>query len=145
SRALLTAAFWAITVATVGIPATLLLGRAVGIGYVWPAFAVAALFSGWIAWRKAGTVDHELESGGLLMLKTIAGQGFEDSEHGVRPTLPGIKHLLEVHLGPTDHAVQRTLTDLDLRARTGASVVAISDETGSTTIPSGTQPLRAGQ
>jgi hypothetical protein len=145
SRALLTAALWAITGAAMGIPATFILGRAVGIGYVWPAFLAAVLFSVWIAWRKAGSVDNELQSGGIIVLKTIAGQGFEDEHHRVsRPTLPGIRDLLQVKLEEGDFAVGQTLTAIALRSRTGANVVAIQDQAGASTIPNGTETLRPG-
>lgn len=145
SRALLRAALWATAVAAIGIPATFILGRAVGIAYVWPAFLAAAVLSVWIAWRKVGNVDSELQSGGLIVLKTIAGQGFEDEHHRLsRPTVPGIRNLLEVKLEENDFAVGLTLTAIDLRARTGANVVAIHDHQGASTIPNGTETLQVG-
>lgn len=139
ARAVMTAGFLALFVAVIGIPASFVLGRVVGNVYVWPAFLVTLSISGWLVWRRVGSLESELHSGGLLVLQTIAGQGFSDVERQSRTSLMGIKDLLEVTLKSGDHAVGKTLALLDLRSHTGANVVALKLPDGSTSIPSGVE------
>ncbi len=58
--------------------------------------------------------------------------------------LPGMGALAKVTLEADSSAIGRTLAELDLRGRTGASVLAISNGEEGVTIPTALQRLRAG-
>lgn len=141
ARAVFRASIGTLVVAGLGVPGALLLGRAFGIAYVWPAFLVSLALSAWLLWRRIGSLDTELQSGGLIMLQAIAGQGFGEARAESRPSLPGLDQLRAVHLTPSSYAVGRTLTELALRSQTGASVVAIRSGEGAIVIPTGGEPL----
>src|SRR5690606_5030502 len=144
SQALLSTAIGILIVAVFGIPGTFLLGRAVGTVYVWPAFLLALLLSGWVLWRRIGSLDSEMRSGGLLMLKAVAEQGFTEVSVDHHPTLPGLPSLLPVKLAGSHFAVGKSLAEIDLRATTGASVVALTTPQGGSAIPTGAETLSEG-
>ena len=56
----------------------------------------------------------------------------------------GLGEPIAVELGPTSPAVGRTLAELDLRGRTGATVLAISAGGAPVVVPTGDQRLAAG-
>jgi monovalent cation:H+ antiporter-2, CPA2 family len=62
----------------------------------------------------------------------------------VGQVLPGLGALSTVHLDAAHHAVGRTLSDLDVRGRTGATVLAITRGVEGVSVPTGHETLRAG-
>jgi CPA2 family monovalent cation:H+ antiporter-2 len=64
----------------------------------------------------------------------------------VETILPGFGGTASIRMPPASAAVGRSLADLDLRAQTGATVLAIArgDHASGLATPSPTEPLRAG-
>jgi CPA2 family monovalent cation:H+ antiporter-2 len=58
--------------------------------------------------------------------------------------LPGFEGLTAIKLADGAAAVGKTLADLDLRAQTGASVLAIGRDGGGIATPRPDEPLRVG-
>jgi CPA2 family monovalent cation:H+ antiporter-2 len=58
--------------------------------------------------------------------------------------LPGLGEIASHPIDAQCPSVGRSLSELDLRGRTGANVVAISREGGSVLLPEGNERLRAG-
>lgn len=144
SKDLLQAAIMLLMVAAIGVPVTFLLGHAVGLTYIWPALAAALGISAWLAWRHVSAVDSDIESGSVLMLRTIAEQGLPEAERETQPPLPGLNSLHEVTLDNGDFAVGQSLADLRLRSLTGASVVALRTDSGGLGLPTGAEILAVG-
>jgi CPA2 family monovalent cation:H+ antiporter-2 len=96
-------------------------------------------------WRNAGVVEVEFRSAAERIAVVLAEQGAapEKSLAGA-PLLPGLDLLQRLHVAEGSYAVGRTLYELDLRARTGASVVAIHREGGEVLVPTGHERLEVG-
>jgi CPA2 family monovalent cation:H+ antiporter-2 len=62
----------------------------------------------------------------------------------IETVLPGFGGLVSLALAPSSPAVGRSLAELDLRARTGVTVLAIARGDNGTVTPSPTEPLHAG-
>ncbi len=128
----------------VGLPLALLLGPLLGVSYVWPALLVALVVPGIFAWKRATRWDHDLTSGGLLMLQTIFDQGLPEDQAERLTHFSALGKVSSVVLEPASHAVGKTLTELQLRSLTGASVIGISTDATSFTAPAGDYVLQAG-
>ena len=61
----------------------------------------------------------------------------------MQPLLPGLGEVTPVRLEANSAAVGKTLAELDLRARTGASVIAVTRGEGEVIAPTGRETLRA--
>ncbi len=144
ARGMFTAAVGLLTLASLGLPTTFLLGRALDTVYVWPAFLGSALIAGWLSWRRFGALDSEINSGGLLLLRTIAGQGYDEHRESNLPPLVDVERPEPLTLERAHFAVGKTLTSLALRSVTGASVVAIDSGNHSAKIPTGSETLTEG-
>ncbi|MEQ1570858.1 MAG: TrkA C-terminal domain-containing protein, partial [Myxococcota bacterium] len=92
---------------------------------------VAGAWAASQVWRRAGEVDAE--SGAAAMARRLT-----------RPTLDGPGHPVEVDLAADSAAVGRTLAELDLRARSGATVVAVTRAGRPPELPRPDDPLQAG-
>jgi len=97
--------------------------------------------------RSITDFDRHVHAGSALIVEVLSRQG---SDHEppqlaeVSAMLPGFGDLATIVLASGAHAVGKTLAEIDLRAKTGASVLAITREGGGTANPSATQPLCAG-
>lgn len=143
-HALLRAVLVLLAMACVGLPLSLLLGPILGVRFVWPALVVALIVPGYFAWKSATRWDYELTSSGLLVLQTISEQGLPEENEDHPPRMSGLAHLRRVLLESTSFAVGKTLTQLQLRSLTGASVVGISNTESSFLAPSGDRTLLPG-
>lgn len=143
ARRLLHASVIAALIVVVGLFGAVLLAPIVGRRYVWAGFGLSLLFTLTLVWRRAGAVDDEITSGGALLIQAIAEQGLPEAAR--ETVVPGVLplNLREVQLSPTDFAVGKTLTDLRLRALTGASVLALQVK-GEIRSPTGAEPLAPG-
>jgi CPA2 family monovalent cation:H+ antiporter-2 len=77
----------------------------------------------------------------------LARQSSEKSQpelSEVQTALPGFQSLTPVALADGAPAIGKTLAELDLRAKTGASVLAISRDGGGIANPRPDEPLRDG-
>jgi CPA2 family monovalent cation:H+ antiporter-2 len=108
----------------------------------WPAVAAFVLVEAFlvlILWRSAATMQGEVTPGAAVIARAIL-QGTASGRGGEPVRRP--RGLLTI--GPEDHAVGRTLVDLDVRARTGASIVAFQLPGEEPRPPSGREPLAVG-
>lgn len=144
ARSVFTAAVGLLTLGSLGLPTTFLLGRALDTAYVWPAFLGSALVASWISWQRFDALDSEINSGGLLLLRTIAGQGYDEHRDSHLPPLVTVDHTEPLTLEASHFAVGKTLSSLALRSITGASVVAMDSESGPAKVPTGNEMLTVG-
>jgi CPA2 family monovalent cation:H+ antiporter-2 len=97
--------------------------------------------------RSIEDFDKHVHAGSALILEVLARQGSEKSIpelSEVEKMLPGFEGLTPVALADGALAIGKTLAELDLRAKTGASVLAISRDGGGTANPRPDEPLRTG-
>ena len=121
-----------------GVPAAVLL-----------ALVVVAL--GVTFWRSAANLQGHVRAGAEVILEALAAQsraratssGGDTLEH-IHQLLPGLGALAAVRLDPGSAAIGRTLAQLNLRGRTGATVLAVTRSEGGVLVPTATELLRAG-
>ena len=105
------------------------------------AVALAAMLL--VARRSLRDFDGHVRAGSELLLELLAhpeDQPLTTVEH----VLPGFGDLASITIPAGSSAIGRSLADLDLRARTGATVLAIARGEHGVATPSPTEPLRAG-
>ncbi len=100
-------------------------------------------------WRSARDLEGHIRAGAGMIVEALAVTGDHPAApggvmHEVRQLLPGIGELTQVVLGPRDAAAGRTLTDINLRGLTGASVVAICRGEERIVVPDGHERLESG-
>ena len=96
-------------------------------------------------WRSASNLDDHVKAGAQLVAEMLIGQASSPEPlDKVDSVLPGLGNLISVRLIPGSPAIGKTLIDLDLRGRTGASVLAIGRPDGGSAIPTGREPLAEG-
>ncbi len=119
------------------VPGVALLG--VVIAFLWVAF-----------WRSATDLQGHVRAGAQVVLDALAAQTRRAQlpdeaplEH-VHQILPGMGALTAVRLAAESPAVGRTLAQVKLRGRTGATVLAITRAEGGVIVPTARERLRAG-
>jgi CPA2 family monovalent cation:H+ antiporter-2 len=128
----------------VGFPASAVLQPFVPMGGLVPAVAVLVLaFAGW---RATANLHGHVSAGSELIVEALSRQRRQPTERlaDVEALLPGFAGLAPVTLVATSPAVGLTLAALNLRAITGASVLAITREGGGTASPKPDEMLQAG-
>jgi CPA2 family monovalent cation:H+ antiporter-2 len=96
-------------------------------------------------WRSASNLDEHVKAGAQLVAEALVGQAAPPERlEKVESMLPGLGNLTSVRLPADSPAVGKTLVDLDLRGRTGATVLAIGRPDGAVATPTGREPLAAG-
>lgn len=96
--------------------------------------------------RSIENFAKHVRAGSSLIVEVLGRQG-EPGAHQLRDVqavLPGFDGLTPVSLVEDSPATGKSLAEIDLRARTGATVLAISRHGGGTANPSPKDPLRAG-
>lgn len=146
AQAFLRASVALLVVLCVGVPAGAVLKPLLGLPRVWPVLSVVFFMVGAIAWREAGKLDGDIQSGGEILVRAIASQGLPDHEpHEHRGSiLPGLNRMGEVTLEAGAPAIGKTLADLRLRTVTGANVIALRHADGNVVVPRGTERLVEG-
>jgi CPA2 family monovalent cation:H+ antiporter-2 len=122
-----------------GVPVPLLLLGLVG----------GALIS---SWKAAANLDQHFRAGAQAVLEVLAAQpsaagSAAPSRHtldAIPKILPGLGDPISVPITPGCPAEGRSLAELDVRGRTGASVIAVKSAKGPVMMPGGDQVLRAG-
>lgn len=106
---------------------------------------------GILFWRSASNLQGHVRAGAEVMLEMLDSQRRDDVSLAppqappLTTLLPGLGPLLQIEIGPDSPAVGRTLAELNLRALTGASVVAMKRASGEGVgVPSGRETLSAG-
>jgi len=98
------------------------------------AIAILAL----AATRSITAFDSHVRAGSALIVDVLGRQGSPDEP------VPSLPDITPIALPAGAPAIGKSLADLDLRARTGASVLAIRRDAGGTANPSPQEPLHAG-
>jgi len=101
----------------------------------------------WSFWRRAADLQGHVRAGAEIIAEALGRAS--RSEHSVsmgdvQALLPGLGDISSHTIGADSPSVGRSLKELDLRGRTGATVVAISRAGGSVLLPEGNERLRAG-
>ncbi len=102
-----------------------------------------------ITYRSIVDFSQHVRAGSELILELLHTQPSGEHAGPIGPqletVLPGFGGLVSVTLEPTSNAVGKSLAQLDLRARTGATVLAIGrGGAGGFATPTPTEPLAAG-
>jgi CPA2 family monovalent cation:H+ antiporter-2 len=87
------------------------------------------LLLGLAFWRTAADLDSHARAGAELVVHVLAKQGRQADEESfevVRGMLPGFGTIVPVEIAVGSEAAGRTLSDLNLRGRTGATVVGFT-------------------
>lgn len=126
----------------VGMPAVALLRPLVGGPWGEPFLLWGLTVAVVSVWRRMGAVEGEFRSGTEQVAGLVARRaGTPAATQPVVPELPGVLPGLDqvelVELTAGTFAVGRTLADLHLRARTGATVLFIHRQGGDVMLPTG--------
>lgn len=99
-----------------------------------------------VARRSLQDFDGHVRAGSELLLELLSHPPSQAKEElaQVETMLPGFGGVVSIQIGAASPAVGRTLAELDLRARTGATVLAIARGGAGMATPSPTEPLAAG-
>jgi CPA2 family monovalent cation:H+ antiporter-2 len=112
--------------------------------------AVIVLSLGIAFWRSASNLQGHIRAGAQVIVEALARQGTpagnapEDLLVGFREMFPGCGEPIAARLPDGSPAIGRTLSALEVRGRTGATVLAIWRQDGSVTIPSAGEQLQRG-
>ena len=96
-----------------------------------------------IAVRALRDFDGHVRAGSELIVELLR-QPDQPLEKKLESMLPGFEGLATIEIRAGSVAVGRSLADLDVRARTGATVLAVSRGASGIATPSPTEPLHAG-
>jgi len=111
--------------------------------------AIPLLALGVAAWRGAANLHGHVRAGAQVIVEALAHQARgperpDDALAHLREVLPGLGEPTALRLEARSGAVGRTLAALDLRGRTGATVLALWREEGGVMVPGAQEALRAG-
>ncbi|MEQ8768028.1 MAG: cation:proton antiporter [Planctomycetota bacterium] len=97
-------------------------------------------------WRRVGSFEDEYRTGAAEVAGILARQAAGTENDGVdRPELlPGLDQIVGLGLPKGSWMVGKTLAEVNLRARTGATVVAIQRQGSQVVLPTGRETLMAG-
>lgn len=144
-RRLLTVAFQSIVLLAVGAPFAAVTMPFIPSGVGLVGFAAVVAIVAMFLWRDADNLQGHVRAGAEVIIELLARQRANESEfHEVESVLPGLEDLHAVVIAPGGSACGATLAELNLRAVTGATVLAIRREEGGIVTPSGQEALEAG-
>lgn len=98
-------------------------------------------------WRAANDLASHARAGAELVVHVLARQGMAQETgmyEKVEAMLPGLGSVKPVKIEPWSAAAGKTLGELNLRGRTGATVVGLSREEGQIPHPTAMERLRPG-
>lgn len=131
-----------------GLPALAVLRPLVQGPWGEPLLVVALAVAVVLAWRSFGALDAAYTSGAAeIARRLVAHAGAPAAAAPVPPApplLPGLDDAVPVPIVAGAAAVGQTLAALDLRARTGATVVAICTADATVVLPAGDAALAVG-
>jgi CPA2 family monovalent cation:H+ antiporter-2 len=135
--------------ALLGIPLAAAVTPFVPLGPTLAVLATVLLLLGFRLWRTATNLQAHARAGAQMIKELLAAE-VRSGDHGaealnaVRHMIPGLGEPEIVKLTGTAPALGRTLKLLNLRGLTGATVVALQQQTGAATVPSGDEVLAEG-
>jgi len=98
-----------------------------------------------VTYRSIVDFSHHVRAGSELILELLQQpEGEQQPLEQIESVLPGFGGLVSITLDPSAAAIGKSLAQLNLRARTGATVLAISRGEGGFATPQPQEPLRAG-
>jgi CPA2 family monovalent cation:H+ antiporter-2 len=109
------------------------------------AFAAVVLGVGF--WRSAANLHGHVRAGAQVIVEALAKQGAPhahpqaDALSNIRAMFPGLGEPVAARLREGSAAAGRSLSELGVRGRTGATVLAISRADGSVLVPGATERL----
>ncbi len=111
-------------------------------------FGVLLIFLGISFWRGAENLQGHIQSGAEMVLEALTPADHSDKTNGLpslEQLLPGIGKIISIPLKNNSSAIGKTLSEIDLRGLTGASVIAITRNKPETGIvaPTGKEKLQA--
>jgi len=102
-------------------------------------------------WRSARDLHGHVRASAQVVLEALsaqsaagAGEHHEDPHAVTTALLPGLTDWERVEIPATSRAVGKTLAELELRGKTGATVLAIRRDGDGVVVPGAQEPLRAG-
>ncbi len=95
-------------------------------------------------WRTTGELDGHVRAGAQAVAEALLHKRGDRGLHVVDDLLPGLGELTEFEIPPGSPAESRTLSELDLRGRTGATVLAVRRGDDTHPLPGATWRLTAG-
>ncbi|MCX4239784.1 cation:proton antiporter [Paraliomyxa miuraensis] len=113
-----------------------------GVGLL--VLGAALLPSALSLWRSGGPLGEHVHSATLALVQFLRRDDLESQEPELHDLLHGLGDATAIRLGPGAAAAGRTLAQLDLRAVTGATVLAIAHPDSDVTAPTGREVLREG-
>jgi monovalent cation:H+ antiporter-2, CPA2 family len=97
-----------------------------------------------ITYRSIVDFNQHVHAGSELILELLHQPEQQQHMKQIETLLPGFGGLVSITVEPDTNAVGKSLAQLDLRARTGATVLAIGRGEGGFATPEPQEPLRAG-
>ena len=106
---------------------------------------IATVLMAFVIWRSARLMQGQMLAAVDLLTASLGGRPALDDKVRVREhEVPGLGSLTAVRVQPNAQAVGRSLSELDLQAATGATVVALARDGGDYAVPEPDLVLRAG-
>ena len=112
--------------------------------------AIPLVALGVAAWRGAANLHGHVRAGAQVIVEALAHHARGPAHHHdatlahLREVLPGLGEPTAARLEAGSAAIGRTLAALDLRGRTGATVLALWREEGGVMVPGAQEALQAG-
>jgi monovalent cation:H+ antiporter-2, CPA2 family len=116
-----------------------------------PVIVVAVVVLGVVFWRSAAHLHGHVRAGAQVIVEALAKQGAPgqaapdaDALSGFRAMFPGLGEPVTARVRAGSPAAGRSLAELGVRGRTGASILAISRAGGGVIVPTATERVRDG-
>lgn len=138
-------------VIAVGFPALAILRPLVPGPWAEPVLLACLLAAAFLVYRSADAVDGQFVSGAEALARQLGrhageGEGEDDPtdvDHPI-PLVPGLDRAIVIALPDGARAIGLTLAQLDVRVRSGATVVAIHKPGAEVVLPTGHERLEPG-
>ncbi len=105
------------------------------------------VFTGFLFWRRANDLEGEVQAGTEMVADILGRQSRNVMPLAlgqIQELLPGLGDLHPVKIEPESAAVGESLIGLNLRGRTGATVISIVRDTDRVLAPSGQESIQPG-
>lgn len=134
-------------VLAVGLPLLALTQPFLPFGYSPLLLALLVLALGLVFWKSAVDLQGHVQAGAQMVAEALSHHAPKNQDvllEEVNAIAPGIGAPTSLSVGPGSPIAGRTLAELNLRSRTGASVIAIVRGSERLLMPSGRETLQAG-
>ncbi len=113
--------------------------------------ALVVILLGVTFWRSATNLQGHVRAGAEVVLEALVAHARPratptepDTLEQIHELLPGLGALAAIRLDPGSAAIGKTLAQINLRGRTGATVLAVTRTAGGVLVPSAKELLREG-